>query len=518
MSPGLVQGTPSTEGKIYVESNGTMSVIGWDSVKADIFNLDSSLDTKQDELVSGVNIKTINDASLLGSGDITISFNGIAYLKDPDKTYLVIKTPADNDTFTLLTGITGSPNYTIEWGDGDSETITTTDNPSHEYATAGMYLITISGSFSNGILYGFSDNENKSKIIEVYGGSNYPLSIEYAAFDGCTSLTIANIPKATSLGNSAFYDCTSLTAANFPQVTTIESGAFEECTSLTTANFTNATSIGDAAFFGCQSLTTVNFPNATDISGSAFSNCTSLTTANFPQVMSIGGYAFEDCSSLKELTIGNVTTTTTGTKFENVKLTNLTIAQDVTDADIERILQFYSDNGGTFIGTDVNIQQAIDEVYNSVVKLTGNQTVTGIKTFNAPTNIAGTEQATTKFMASNGGSITIGKEGPNSGTMLKFCQVDGTPRLLFRSSASTGAMVWSQPEQGAQLYIDLGLAGSDYHRITMPSSGGTLALTSQIPSTANLVTTNTTQTIISTKTFGVINAGAINVNEINLLV
>ena len=222
----------------------------------------------------------------ISRGGTEISPNGIDYLKDPDKTYLVIKTPADNDTFELLTGTDGSPDYVIEWGDGTSDNVTTTNNPSHEYETAGMYLITISGNFENGIVYGVSANVNKNKIIEVYGGSNYPLVIAVDAFNYCTSLTTANFPKTTSIGSNAFL------------------------------------------------------------------GCTSLTTANFPKATSIGGYAFYTCTSLKELTIGNVTTTGTGTAFQNVKLINLKIAQDVTDTDIDRIKQFYADNGGMFIGNE----------------------------------------------------------------------------------------------------------------------------------------------------------------------
>ena len=72
--------------------------------------------------------------------------------------------------------------------------------------------------------------------------------------------------------------------------------------------------------------------------------------------------------------------------------------------------------------------------------------------------------------------------------MIRLDQTDGTPRLRFRSSATAGAMVWEQPEQGAQLYIDLGKESVDKHRVTFPSSAGTLALTSQIPSNTNQLT------------------------------
>ena len=112
--------------------------------------------------------------------------------------------------------------------------------------------------------------------------------------------------------------------------------------------------------------------------------------------------------------------------------------------------------------------------------LSGGNTFSGLQTINAPTNVSGSEQTTMEVKTSNGGSIIFGKEGANSGTMIRLDQADGTCRLRFRSSATAGAMVWEQPEQGAQLYVDLGKDGSDKHRVTFPSSAGTLALTSQI--------------------------------------
>lgn len=112
--------------------------------------------------------------------------------------------------------------------------------------------------------------------------------------------------------------------------------------------------------------------------------------------------------------------------------------------------------------------------------LEGGNTFSGVQTINAPTDVSGSETTTLKAKTSNGGSIVFGKEGPNSGTMIRLDQADGTCRLRFRGSSTAGAMVWEQPEQGAQLYVDLGKDGSDKHRVTFPSSAGTLALTSQV--------------------------------------
>ena len=132
---------------------------------------------------------------------------------------------------------------------------------------------------------------------------------------------------------------------------------------------------------------------------------------------------------------------------------------------------------------DILTKEYADSIY---AKLSGGNTFSGLQTVNAPTNSSGTEQATAKFKTANGGSITFGKEGPNSETMIRLDQKDGTCRLRFRSSSTAGAMVWEQPEQGASLYIDLGKSGADYHRVAFPSSAGTLALTSQIPTSSTV--------------------------------
>lgn len=124
--------------------------------------------------------------------------------------------------------------------------------------------------------------------------------------------------------------------------------------------------------------------------------------------------------------------------------------------------------------------QAPDET--NLVHKTGDETISGEKIFNAPENVNRTEQATIKIRSSNGGAVVIGKEGENSGTMLRFEQEEGTTRLKFRSSEAPGAMVWEQPEKGAQLYIDLGSKGTDgdYKRISFPGSSGILALQSAV--------------------------------------
>lgn len=99
--------------------------------------------------------------------------------------------------------------------------------------------------------------------------------------------------------------------------------------------------------------------------------------------------------------------------------------------------------------------EQIQALINGLVTLATKQTITGEKTFNAPANSNGTEQATVIIKTANGGQIIFGKEGPNSGSMIGLDQVAGTRRLNFRASSTPGAIVWSQPESNSSLYYDV---------------------------------------------------------------
>ena len=89
------------------------------------------------------------------------------------------------------------------------------------------------------------------------------------------------------------------------------------------------------------------------------------------------------------------------------------------------------------------------------VDTSSDQEIDGIKTFNAPKNIGGVEEFTTVYKTANGGQIVLGKEGTNSGSMLRIDQVAGTCRLRFMASATQGAIVWEQPESGSCLFYDV---------------------------------------------------------------
>ena len=112
-------------------------------------------------------------------------------------------------------------------------------------------------------------------------------SINYGAFDGCSSLKYNEYNDAYYLGNNENLYLV-LIKPKTTDITTcdINEGcklicyfAFQDCSSLTSVTIPNSvTSIGEVAFAGCIGLTSVTIPNSvTSIEHGAFQSCSSLT-------------------------------------------------------------------------------------------------------------------------------------------------------------------------------------------------------------------------------------------------
>jgi hypothetical protein len=184
-----------------------------------------------------------------------------------------ITTTSSNQTFSIniVEGI--SPNINVNWGDGTVETFNTTGVKTRTYASAGSYIVKISGSFASGgnIRLGNTGTEKarikSTSVIPIISG----LTSLNSAFSFCPSLT--SIPAGLFDNNTAvksfdgtFYNCTSLTS--------IPAGLFDNNTAVTIFNF---------AFHGCTSLTSIPaglFDNNTAVTrfDGIFYGCTSLTS------------------------------------------------------------------------------------------------------------------------------------------------------------------------------------------------------------------------------------------------
>jgi len=110
---------------------------------------------------------------------------------------------------------TGSYNFTVNWGDGTSNTITTWNdsNKTHTYAAAGTYTLNITGTITG---FYFNNSGDRLKLTQISQWGSLKLgTTEGSYFYGAANLTVTatdllDLTGTTSLLR-AFSSCTSLT-------------------------------------------------------------------------------------------------------------------------------------------------------------------------------------------------------------------------------------------------------------------------------------------------------------------
>ncbi len=193
-------------------------------------------------------------------------------------------------------------------------------------------------------------------IPEEYNG--LPVTfIDYAAFDGCSSVISITIPETvTRLGGilafntgptNIFSGCENLKEIVVDENNPImrsEEGVLYSKDGETLIAYPRArasefvipdsvTYIGNNAFADCSSLTSITIPDSvTRISNDAFAGCSSLTSITIPDSVNfIAGGAFEGCSSLTDITIPHSVIWVCEGVFSGCSsLTSITIPDSVT--------------------------------------------------------------------------------------------------------------------------------------------------------------------------------------------
>ena len=119
---------------------------------------------------------------------------------------------------------TGTYNFTVYWGDGNSDTITTWNDPLtlHTYASPDDYIVKIVGQIE-GFKFSGSSNNDKVKLLHVNRWGQVLLGNDGAYFKGANNLTLSGTVDYPSLSGTTnldemFMNCTSLVTINNPSL------------------------------------------------------------------------------------------------------------------------------------------------------------------------------------------------------------------------------------------------------------------------------------------------------------
>ena len=158
----------------------------------------SALSNKQDTLVSGANIKTLNNTSLLGSGNI--SLHGITVLTYGTSTWSDLTTAYDNgDMIYVINGSRICPlAYYVSGGSGSAD-FTYYRSIARHTNTAQCDEIIIYHLVPNGTWT--TTTRQVSTFVEV--GSNTGLTSDYTPVENGKSKITLNVNRATSVSSSS---------------------------------------------------------------------------------------------------------------------------------------------------------------------------------------------------------------------------------------------------------------------------------------------------------------------------
>ena len=283
---------------------------------------------------------------------------GQMYITDDGKTRLYIEVEADGNNVVVRYSQTAANGVTIDWGDGSATSTqsgTGNKNPSHSYATAGSYVITLtcnSGTYqlgnnaTNNILENGYLNRGFLRKVEVGSGVT---DINVGCFYYCTRLSSVTMPPLNGkINTSAFEGCVGLTYLTLPRgVTETVTSAFGASSLVTMSIADDLPNVWSKGFQNCFVLDHVWFPETlTGIgnSGSTFNNCYMLRRINFPPlIVQYGNSAFSGCHVLEHITLPDTLTTIKQQMFQDCwSLQDITIPASVTTINAQAFANCYS--------------------------------------------------------------------------------------------------------------------------------------------------------------------------------
>ena len=228
----------------------------------------------------------------------TTPAEAIIFTFSPDTDNVILTIPAKE-----YSGI--SKNYSVDWGDGTQTTNVTGARPTHTYAKAGNYDVTITGIL--GSMSSFPSNIIQY-ITQVKQLNLSSLKELYETFRFCKNLsgTIPELPP--NLENARYvFDSPKLTGSlpSLPTSLKRQYGMFAGCSGLTGSIPPLPAGLqeyGTYMFQNCKGLTgpIPNIPDSLWDTTSMFAGCSGLS-GNIPELpsrLSYGNRMFHNCSGL----------------------------------------------------------------------------------------------------------------------------------------------------------------------------------------------------------------------------
>jgi hypothetical protein len=132
---------------------------------------------------------------------------------------LEFTTDGANQQVVIGTQTWGSaPNYTIDWGDGNSETVTTTAAPTHTYASAGTYDVKISGTFYRFRYSSINNSSQRNRLTDIKQWGNISYTTMEDAFKNCDGLGVISATDTPTIASNGklknMFAYSSVTAVN----------------------------------------------------------------------------------------------------------------------------------------------------------------------------------------------------------------------------------------------------------------------------------------------------------------
>jgi surface protein len=205
---------------------------------------------------------------------------------------------SNSDQIKLPLINTGIYNFSVDWGDGNSDSITSWNQAetTHTYASSGTYTITILGKLSG---FSFGNSGDRLKILDIQNWGSIKVGSGGSRFFGCGNL---NISATDQIDLSGVTNC---------------SGFFRDCTSLTYNSSINNWDV--------SSVTNFN----------SFFNTASLFNQN------IGNWNMSSATNISSM-------------FFNALAFNNGGSSDINNWDVSNVVTFSVFNGGTFLNSSFN--------------------------------------------------------------------------------------------------------------------------------------------------------------------